>query len=426
MLIDFTVENYRSIREPITLSAIAQTHKRNQSDNKITKPVSFPKRKLELLPVLGIFGANASGKSNVLNALQKVLTFIYKSSYFEEISNNNHFFNFVRPFLLNSASAKLPTKFTLRILSKGNIYIYNLSILQNVITEEKLEYIPQELERASTRLIFYRIRNSKSQRYDVENGKEFGETYRELQTTLKESQAFLGFILKNLKNDFLLPVVEWFDFFWDSNSLDREIYDHRLSCGILEEFKDDYPNLKSKVLEILKRFDVGIEDFEIKKIKNGLGNDDFEVWISHHTNKGKTKWLLEEESLGTRKLFTLATRLFWTFEEGVLMLVDELGASTHPNINREIVKLFQNKKINKNNAQLIFASHDSSLLSKGILRRDQIWYTQKLEDGSTDLYPLSDFGIRNDLAIDKAYLDGRFKAVPFLPGEREMEELAGK
>lgn len=425
MLIDFTVENYRSIREPITLSAIAQTHKRNQSDNKITKPVSSPKRKLELLPVLGIFGANASGKSNVLNALQKLLTFVSSSNHYEKTPDNPRF-NFVRPFLLNSASAKSPTKFALRILSAGNIYIYNLSILQNVITEEKLEYIPQELERASTRLIFHRIRNNKSQRYDVENGKEFGETYRELQTTLKESQAFLGFMKSNLKNDLLYPIIMWFGFHWNSNSLDDEFYDHYFSCRILEDMKDYYPNLKSKVLEILKKFDVGIEDIDIKKTKDADGDEDFEVWITHHTNKGNTKWLLEEESLGTKKLFALATRLFFTFEKGSLMVVDELGASTHPNINREIVKLFQNKKTNKNNGQLIFTSHDSSLLSKGILRRDQIWYTQKLEDGSTDLYPLSDFGIRNDLAIDKAYLDGRFKAVPFLPGEREMEELAGK
>ena len=425
MLIDFTVENYRSIREPITLSAIAQTHKRNQTDDKITKPVSFPRRKLELLPVLGIFGANASGKSNVLNALQKILTFVRMSSGYDKFSDKKYF-NFVKPFLLNSASAKSPTKFTLRILSQGNIYIYNLSILQNVITEEKLEYIPQELARASTRLIFHRIRNNKSQSYDVENGKEFGETYLELQTSLKESQSFLGFMINNLKNDLLFPVIKWLGLCWNSNSLDDEYFDKNFSCVVLENIKIQVPNVKAKVLEILKKFDVGIEDFEIKKTKNALDRDDFEVWITHRTNKGKTKWLLEEESLGTRKLFALATKLFWTFEQSGLMMVDELGASTHPNINREIVKLFQNRKINKNNAQLIFTSHDSSLLSKGILRRDQIWYTQKLEDGSTDLYPLSDFGIRNDLAIDKAYLDGRFKAVPFLPGEREMEELAGR
>jgi uncharacterized protein len=425
MLIDFTVENFRSIKEPVTLSAIAHTHKRNQTDNKIAKPVSVPKRKLELLPILGIFGANASGKSNVLNALEKLLTFVSSSKLYDN-SPDSRRFNFVSPFLLNSASAKLPTRFALRILSQGNIYIYNLSILQKVIVEEKLEYIPQELERASTRLIFHRIHNKKSQRYDVENGKDFGEEYRELQTSLKESQAFLGFMQNNLKNDLLLPLVLWFGLYWASNSLDDEGLDQYVSCLILDDKTASFPNLKPRVLEILKTFDVGIEDFEIRRTKDASDGDDFEIWITHRTNKGKTKWLLEEESLGTRKLFALATKLFWTFDKGVLMIIDELGASTHPNINREIIKLFQNRKINKNGAQLIFTSHDSSLLSKGVLRRDQIWYTQKLEDGSTDLYPLSDFGIRNDLAIDKAYLDGRFKAVPFLPGEREMEELAGR
>ncbi len=94
MLIDFTVENFRSIREPITLSAVAQTHKRNQTDNKITKPVSFPKRKLELLPVLGIFGANASGKSNVLNALEKLLTFVSSSNRYDK-SPNSERYNFL-------------------------------------------------------------------------------------------------------------------------------------------------------------------------------------------------------------------------------------------------------------------------------------------------------------------------------------------
>ncbi|MBX7173916.1 MAG: ATP-binding protein [Pyrinomonadaceae bacterium] len=423
MLIDFTVENFRSIKEPVTLSAIAQTHKKNTSDDKITKPFSFPKRKLEILPVLGIFGANASGKSNVLNALNHLLTFVFYSSNYDKFSAYPEF-NFVKPFLLTSSTSKVPTRFTLRILREGNIYIYNLSLHQNVILEEKLEYIPQELEKAYTRLIFNRIWNNRSQSYDVENGKEFGEAYREIQKSLKESQAFLGFLLLNVKNEFLRLMLIWLGSYWNSNSLDKDVFDHTFSCALIEDFKSNYPELKNKVSEIMKKFDVGIEDVEIKKLKNESG-EDYEVRVIHKTDKGTVKWLLEEESLGTKKLFTLATKLFFTFESGTLMLVDELGASTHPNINREIIKLFQNKKINKNNGQLIFTSHDSSLLGKGILRRDQIYYTNKKDDGSTELYSLSDFGIRNDLSIEKAYLDGRFKAVPFLPSERELEELAG-
>ena len=187
MLIDFTVENFRSIKEPVTLSAIAQTHKKNASDDKIAKPFSYPKRKLEILPVLGIFGANASGKSNVINALGQVMTFIFLSVEYEKFASHPHF-NFVKPFLLNSITSKIPTKFELRILREGNIYIYNLSIHQYIILEEKLEYIPQELERASTRLIFNRVWNSKTKSYSVENGKEFGENYREIQLSFIASK----------------------------------------------------------------------------------------------------------------------------------------------------------------------------------------------------------------------------------------------
>ncbi len=105
---------------------------------------------------------------------------------------------------------------------------------------------------------------------------------------------------------------------------------------------------------------------------------------------------------------------------GELTIVDELGTNLHPNIARSIIKMFQNPKINPKNAQLIFTSHDNTLQRNNLLRRDQIWFTQKRPDHSTELYPLTDFHVRNDLAIDKAYLDGRFGAVPFLPSDEEM------
>jgi uncharacterized protein len=422
MLIDFTVENFRSIKEPVTLSAVASTHKRNTLDNKIAKPFSLPQRKLDILPVLGIFGANASGKSNVINALGQLLSLVFYSDAYDTFPSHPSF-NFIKPFLLNANTSKKPTKFALRIAITGNIYIYKLSIHQNIILQETLEYIPQILERASSRLIFDRIWDKKSKSYLVENGKDFGESYRDLQSSLKESQAFLGFLIENIKDKFLQELMFWFGFYWNSNNLDDETHDNLLSCVVIEKFKSKTSDIKSKVSEILKKFDVGIEGIEIKKIKKESSQDDYEVRVIHKTDDGNVNWLLEEESLGTKKLFSLATRLFWTFEKGGLMVVDELGASTHPNINREIIKLFQNEKINKNHAQLIFTSHDSSLLRKGILRRDQIWYTQKQEDGSTDLYSLSDYSVRNDLATEKAYLDGRFKAVPFSPSEREVEEI---
>ena len=106
-------------------------------------------------------------------------------------------------------------------------------------------------------------------------------------------------------------------------------------------------------------------------------------------------------------------------------MVDELGSNIHPSITREMIKLFQSPKTNPKRTQLIFTTHDNTLQRNNLLRRDQIWFTQKRPDQSTELYPLSDFNVRNDLAIDKAYLDGRFGAVPFI-SEEDLSDSRGK
>ncbi|WP_375495376.1 ATP/GTP-binding protein [uncultured Nostoc sp.] len=131
-------------------------------------------------------------------------------------------------------------------------------------------------------------------------------------------------------------------------------------------------------------------------------------------------YLFDEESLGTQRLFSLVFLIVVVMNIGGLIIVDELGTNIHPNIVRSIIRIFQNPKTNPKNAQLILTSHDNTLQRNNLLRRDQIWFTQKRSDQSTELYPLTDFHVRNDLAIDKAYLDGRFGAVPFLPSEEEM------
>lgn len=123
---------------------------------------------------------------------------------------------------------------------------------------------------------------------------------------------------------------------------------------------------------------------------------------------------------GTQRLFNLAYRMLIALKIGSLTIVDELGTNIHPNIVKNIIKIFQNPNTNPKRAQLIFTSHDNTLQRNNLLRRDQIWFTQKRTDQSTELYALTDFHVRNDLAIDKAYLDGRFGAVPFLPSHEEM------
>ncbi len=116
----------------------------------------------------------------------------------------------------------------------------------------------------------------------------------------------------------------------------------------------------------------------------------------------------------------MATNIEFILQGYLPLIIDELGSNLHPNIVHNIVQLFQDKQTNPNRAQLIFTSHDNTLQRNNLLRRDQIWFTQKRRDQSTELYPLSDFKVRNDLAIDKAYLDGRFGAVPFISDEDDF------
>ena len=176
------------------------------------------------------------------------------------------------------------------------------------------------------------------------------------------------------------------------------------------------PIALKKARDLLLKFDTGLYDIEIRETKDA--ENSYQIYALHKTEDTKIiSWKFEEESMGTQKLFDLACRVQLMFLLGSLVIADELGSNIHPNITREIVKLFQNPETNPNHTQLIFTSHDNTLQRNNLLRRDQVWFTQKRPDQSTELYPLSDFKVRNDLAIDKAYLDGRFGAVPFISDE---------
>jgi hypothetical protein len=178
----------------------------------------------------------------------------------------------------------------------------------------------------------------------------------------------------------------------------------------------------SEILEITKnlllKFDTGLYDIEIRQ--NETNERDYQIYALHKIDDEVISWEFEEESMGTQKLFGLVCRILFTILLNSIATADELGSNIHPNITHEIVKLYQSHTTNPRRNQLIFTSHDNTLQRNNLLRRDQIWFTQKRPDQSTELYSLSDFKVRNDLAIDKAYLDGRFGAVPFISDEDDF------
>lgn len=434
MLLDFTVSNYRSIKEPVTLSAVAQKQRRVQSnangnrervksDDEIATPYSISSWDIEVLPVLAIFGANASGKTNVIQALAYLLSLMKNGKRDNIIQDDGltpEVFAKVSPlpFLLDGSYAGQPTKFELRTVFDETIYSYSLTTNSTRILMENLDYFPKS-SRQKNRL-FERVWNQDEGKFVWRNGRRFSGAHIQLQKSIREDESFIS-LMGKLEVEVVEPLVGWIQNQVPGVSAGYSHTDYVWSHAVLREIFTSGNHLEfyQSLSNFIRLFDVGITDIEIKNnadLKLGC-----EIYTLHTASNGETtKWLLVEESIGTQKLLYFATRMIFNLARGTLTIVDEFGSSFHPQISHAIIKLFQSPEINPKRAQLIFTSHDNTLQRNNLLRRDQIWFTQKKPDHSTELYPLTDFKVRNDLAIDKAYLDGRFGAVPILPSEDEL------
>jgi uncharacterized protein len=422
MLLEFTVENYRSIKGPVTLSAVAQKSRKVKAGKRAMKSDAeicpgFPVKgwDMELLPVMAIFGANASGKSNVLHALDYLLLLITEAYS----KSKSHFFPTSHPpFGLDDFSRHQPTIFDLHIAQAGHIYRYHLELQGRKVHQESLEYLPATTKRP--RQLFHREWSNQHSSYIWKNGEMFAGPHIQLETTLPHDELFIS-LINRLKINITKPLTDFLEGYIGGSVLVPVEVDNQVGAAVINDIADDWPGLKTSIVNILRQFDVGILDLEFRQPQNEHDSGPYAI---HQTPNGdRVAWRFEEESLGTQRLFGFAYSMIIILDEGGLVLFDELGTNLHPKITSYIIQLFQNPKTNPKGAQLIFTSHDNTLQRNQLLRRDEIWFTEKKPDQSTDLYSLADFKVRNDLAIDKAYLDGRFGAVPFLPDT--VEELLG-
>jgi hypothetical protein len=431
MLVDFTVQNYRSIKEPVTLSAVAQRQgaysqsqgnrrKRVKPNSEIAPGYLVKGWNIELLPVLAIFGANASGKSNIIQALDYLLLLMVNGN--QDTSRLQKIFKYAKldTFKLDNISSKKSTIFELRTTFNNAIYTYSLEIVQSHIISESLEYALIDTKR--TRRLFSRTWDESTKTSIWKNGSSFRGPHIQLQHSIRANELYISTLIK-LKIDILEPLFNWLKNRFMGIHLANDEFDLFSFMLVLQEDSEEatifHNNLFKQALNIVQNFDTGLSG--IKVDRKSEDNTEYKLYALHRDNEGKEiSWSLDEESLGTQRLFNLAYRMLIALRIGSLTIVDELGTNVHPNIVKNIIKLFQNPNTNPKRAQLIFTSHDNTLQRNNLLRRDQIWFTQKRNDQSTELYPLTDFHVRNDLAIDKAYLDGRFGAVPFLPSHEEM------
>jgi len=428
MLIEFSVENYRSIQEKQTLSMVASEDEKMLHTNSFVMPDTD---KLRLLTSAVIYGANASGKSNLLRAMQTLRRLVINSATRMQVGEKLP----IEPFKLNSESAKNPTNFEAIFFHQGTRYEYGVSLNRERVYEEWLIAYPDERPQNwfSRQYIPDNPKFQSDEGYKWSFGKGLkGEKLR-IKKFVRSNSLFLSHAAQN-NHPQLTEIFEWFQD--EINILNPSSHTIEFTLSVFDE-DDSFPE---RVAKLLNQADIGISGIKIerKPIPEGLLSyfnqfikqeieqlerdviDDIQkldVITLHKMNDSdkEIEFDMDDESDGTQRLFEMAGLWLYVLQYGEVLLVDELDRSLHPVLSKALLKMFNDPEINKNNAQLIFTTHDTILLDAEMLRRDQVWFTEK-DKNMTKLYSLLDFQPREDESLQKGYLRGRYGGIPFING----------
>ena len=401
MLIRFSFKNFQSFKNENCLDMEATSLKEHEYN--VAKIDNG-----EYLKVSAIYGANASGKTNVLQAfdyMKKRILVSDDSKKNSPIDEEN-----VYSFMINND----PIALEVEILAKNNkIYKYGFEVFKDKIISEWL------FEKRVNK--FYSIFERDNNNVSMKPNK-----ISEL-VNIDERTLFLNIYSKiDRNNEDFSNVYDWFvnSTYLDLvNSNFERFINNRVSLKILSD-----ENYKKELLKFIKTFDSGIEGIKttpdsIEAVKSNNGIIDIEV--IHRGENGELKALpFYLESNGTRKMFHLFDFFMDALKNGMVLFVDELDAKLHPLLTRYIINLFHNSDTNKGNGQLIYSTHDTVNLNKETFRRDEIWFAEKDKDGISEIYALSDYileddknagkKVRNDATYNKDYLTGRYGAIPVL------------
>ncbi|TQR61524.1 AAA family ATPase [Campylobacter troglodytis] len=407
MLIEFRVKNFLSIQDEQVLSLVAGSQKEHKSNT--FEPEN---EKFSLLKSVAIYGANAAGKSNFIKAFIRIKHFVTQSASWQRGDKL-----LIIPFFLGKNENE-PTEFEVSFITQNIRYRYGFSVTRERIVEEWLYAYPNGREQEW----FLRSYDKKNKKEVYKFGKNFLGEKELWKNTTRDNALFLSTAIQ-LNSEQLKPVFDWFFYIgisltdWFSNSLEISV----------EAFK----NNPQQILDYLKRADLDIEFLEINenkveidnsnKLLNKLGNTtdttmlESDIKTIHLNQQGRPTVLnMILESDGTQKFFKFLGPILDTLQNGRVLVVDELHNHLHPAMTRFIISLFHNEKINTKNAQLIFTTHETSVLNKDIFRKDQIYFCEK-RNKATKIYSLSDFkGLRENIDYEKSYLLGRFGALPNL------------
>lgn len=403
MLIQFSVENFQSIKKRVTLDMRALINKVSEKKDSLIQG--------NLLPLASIYGPNGGGKSTLLKAfitLQSIVT-SFSNTRDGVVNPNFPFFRrFVTPFKFDKDSVNKPTIFEIYLRINNVEYKYLLSLHETIIVNEYL--YKKTLQDKESCLEFYRENKT------INLGKDLQSINV---SNVSESVPLLVFIEQFYDITSVKSVMNWFrkTFTIDYNSpFQEEIMRNNLYS--IELTKNN--TFKNKIISILKEMDLNIDSYEVEKQQINPQHIKFEINTTHIVDNVEYKLLLDEESNGTRKIFSILPLLLRALEEGRTIVIDEFDAKLHPVLMQYIIGLFNNKVININGAQLIFTSHDLINMNSSNFRRDEIWFMYVNEHQYSELYSLidlrSDNGgiVRKDAVFSKQYLEGKYGADPYL------------
>ena len=429
MLIEFKVSNYRSIGEEQILSLVPAPKQKDYLENIISKG------KYNALNALAIYGANGSGKSNLLLAmglLDKLVHLSARSSSTTKLPYD--------PFLLRQGWESKPTKFEITFIIGHNKYRYGLEFFKEEIAREWL------YRKSQGREVELFLRNGDT--IDPSSGFKGNAKIIDLAIEATKPNALFLSTCDMFNVEEAKLIFQWFKHFNNIDGIDTE--DEEIRTVTMWDNEADKANITDYLLRLNLGFvgiDISKKDFneaDLPKnidentknilIKNLSGSQGYSIQSQHkmydsdgtETDKSVSWKFDERESKGTIKALHLSGPILWALKNGGVLIIDEIEAKMHPLLTLDTINIFLNKETNPNNAQLIFATHDTNLLSYSNLRRDQIYFTEKNNWESTEIFSLSDFIYlgengtsksekeRPDTDKEKRYFEGRYGAIPFL------------
>jgi len=430
MLIEFSVGNFRSFKERTTLSMVAaNTNARDQSINKNnTIPIDD---KLTLLTSAAIYGANASGKSNIVNALAFMRQFVLSSAKETQVGESIG----VEPFRLSTETENEPSFFEVVFLVDGIQYRYGFEVNYTQIVSEWLFSVPRTKEAA----LF--IRETSKIKPSIKYFKEG----KGLEEKTRSNALFLS-VVAQFNGEISTLILKWFRRLGIVSGLDDTFY---RAYTIKQVIEGKY---KSEIIYLVKSLDLDINDIEGLKLdkdqlqlpsnipdeirsllQKSIQNQELLTVRTKHPKLnaegqqvGSVIFDMDEnESHGTQKAFYLAGPIIDVLSQGKVLIIDEMEARLHPLVTQELIRLFNSTETNPKRAQLIFTTHDTNLLSNKLFRRDQIWFIEKDNFCASHLYSLAeikldDAKVRNDASFEDDYLKGRYGAIPFIGGIKKI------